>query len=85
MILNASLTRRACLAVGAACLALSLGGCFDSGGSGGSDSADSTGSAGGLDDAPAEVPIVTAPSTPVAEPGDACACAAPDTQRSCAP
>jgi hypothetical protein len=74
MILYASLSRRACLVAGAACLAVLLSGC------GGSDDSD---------DAPAqvstEVPIVTPPSTPVADPGDACTCTASDTQRSCAP
>jgi hypothetical protein len=70
MILDAYLSRRACLVASAACLALLLAGC------GGSDDSD---------DAPTEVPIVTKPSSPVADPADACTCAAPNTQRSCAP
>ncbi|HTK01981.1 MAG TPA: hypothetical protein VL522_20300 [Bordetella sp.] len=70
MNLNAYLSRRARLAASAACLALLLSAC------GGSDDSDDT---------PAEVPIVTNPSPPVADPADACTCAAPNTQRSCAP
>jgi hypothetical protein len=75
MILYASLSRRACLVAGAACLALLMGGC--GGGSGDSDDVPA--------EVPTEVPIVTPPSTPAAQPSDACTCAAPDTQRSCAP
>ncbi len=78
-------SRRAGLAAGAATLALLLGGCFDGGGSD-----DDPVVAG---DTNAEVPIVTAPSTPVTDPVDACDCTAPadppdtqtDKQRSCAP
>ena len=79
MILHAFLPRGACLAAGAAVLALSLGGCFDSGGSGDADDASAN--------APVEVPIVTPPGAPVTAPGDACDCAVPatDKQRSCAP
>ncbi|OWT69032.1 MULTISPECIES: hypothetical protein [unclassified Achromobacter] len=78
MILHAFLPRRACLATGAAALALLLGGCFDSG----SDDADDVAT-----EVPVEVPIVTPPSAPVTSPGDACDCAVPatDKQRSCAP